>query len=166
MRRTVIIILLLLAGLFLGSCKEDSSDSIAQKEIRDILYDISVDFNLKNMYGIMDHVHDDYLHRGKIWHHFNNDWLNLMAQFSLLEIEILEIEVQSNKAVVHMRTRFSSVYEQIELNDPEDNGDISYFYRYNGVWMIYGNQLWLKKGVQRSLPVPSSSHIVDKLPRH
>lgn len=165
MLRKLIITALLFIGIFLGSCKEDSSDKIAQKEIRDILYDISVDFNLKNMYGIMEHLHTDYLHKGKIAYHFNTDWLDLMAQYSLLEIDVLYIELQDSKAIVHLRKKFSSSYETMEQNDPEDNGDISYFYRENGVWYVYGNQLWLKKGVQRSLPVPSSSHTVDNLPQ-
>ncbi len=141
MLRKLIITALLFIGIFLGSCKEDSSDKIAQKEIRDILYDISVDFNLKNMYGIMEHLHTNYWHKGKISYHFNTDWLNLMAQFSLLEIEVLYIELQDSKAIVHLRKKFSSSYETMEQNDPEDNGDISYFYRDNGVWYVYGNQL-------------------------
>ncbi len=146
-------ILILIVALLLGSCGEDDTEQLAQREIRDVLYDISTDFNLKDMYGILEHLHIDYLHKGKITHHFNSDWLSNMARFSLLEIEVLYIEIQDNKAVAHTRNKFSSSAENIILNEPEDNGDISYFYRDNGMWYVYGNQAWLKKGIKRNYEI-------------
>jgi uncharacterized GH25 family protein len=69
-----------------------------------------------------------------------------MAQFSLLEIEVLYIELMDNKAVVHSNNKFSSAVENVTLSEPEDSGDVSYFIRENGVWRIYGNQLWARQG--------------------
>jgi len=137
--------LFFLAGLLLlASCNTSDPETIAQKEIRDILYDLSVDFNLSDVAGIMDHVHEDYLHKGNNDHDFNDLWLDRMAQFSLLEIEVLYIEFEGDKAVVHSNNKFSSAIETVTLHEPEDSGDISYFKRENGVWLIYGNQMWAK----------------------
>lgn len=146
-------IFIIIVALLLSSCREDDSDRLAQREIRDILYDISTDFNLKDMYGIMEHLHPDYLHKGNISYHFNDKWLEHFARFSLLEIEVLYIEIQDNKAVAHTNNKFSSAAETIILHEPEDNGDVSYFYRDNGAWYLYGNQAWAKKGIKRSYDV-------------
>jgi len=145
MRKYLFAILVIIVLLAVTGCRDDDGDKAAQREIRDILYDISVDFNLKNVYGIMEHLHTDYLHKGNIAHHFNMRWLQHFDRFSLLEIEVLYIEIQDNKAVAHTRNKFISAYETMTLNEPADNGDISYFYRDNGVWYIYGNQQWFKK---------------------
>ncbi len=145
MRKYLVLIIALFILLVLTSCREDEGDKTAQREIRDILYDVSVNFNLKNVYGIMEHLHTDYLHKGNIAHHFNMKWLQYFDQFSLLEIEVLYIEIQDNKAVAHTRNKFISAYETMTLTEPEDNGDIAYFYRDNGRWYIYGNQQWYKK---------------------
>lgn len=130
--------------LFAVSCKTSDPEAIAQKEIRDILYDLSVDFNLDNISGIMDHVSSEYLHKGLISYHLNDLWLDRMAQFNLLEIEVLYIELEGDKAVVHSNNKFTSAIETVTLQEPEDSGDISYFRRENGVWRIYGNQMWAK----------------------
>ena len=143
------LLLLLLAITLIGvtSCGPDNSETIAKREIRDVLFDISANFNLKNIEGIMEHLHTEYLHKGMISYHFNDLWLDRMAQFSLLDIEILYIELQDNKAVVHSKNTFTSAIESVTLNEPEDSGDISYFIRQNGVWLVYGNQLWAKSPV-------------------
>lgn len=143
--KTPLYILILLAFsllLFTGSCKTSDPEAIAQKEIRDILYDISLDFNLNNISDIMDHVSGEYLHKGMISYHLNDLWLDRMAQFSLLEIEVLYIEIAGDKAVVHSNNKFSSSIENVTLQEPEDSGDIAFFRRENGVWRVYGNQMW------------------------
>ncbi|GAB1468668.1 hypothetical protein MASR2M64_14110 [Candidatus Cloacimonadota bacterium] len=152
MKKLIILVVVIVLALGFSSCNQDSSDTLAQKEIRDLLYSISTDFNLNQISPILDHLHLDYLHKGKIGHHFNIDWLNYMNRFSLLDIEVLYIEIEGAKAVAHTKNTFRSAYETEVHNEPEDNGEISYFYRDNGVWYIYGNQQWAKKGVQRALP--------------
>lgn len=150
MRKYLVLIIALFILLVLTSCREDEGDKIAQREIRDILYDVSVNFNLKDIMGILDYLPAQsdpiqYKHKGKILYHFNQEWNNYMSQFALLEIDVLHIEVNNDRAVAHIRKKFTSAYETLVHNDPEDNGDISYFGRYNGNWYIYGNQQWFKK---------------------
>ena len=140
MKRYLYLIFGILLMLALGSCESNDSDTIAQREIRDILYDISMEFNLKNISGIMEHLHIKYLHNGMTSYNFNALWLDRMAQYSLLEIEVLYIDLDDDYAVVHSKNKFTSHSETVTLNEPEDSGDISYFKRENGVWYIYGNQ--------------------------
>lgn len=140
MKRYLYLIFAILLMLALGSCESNDSDTIAQREIRDILYDISMEFNLKNMSGIMEHLHIEYRHKGMTSYNFNALWLDRMAQYSLLEIEVLYIDLDDDYAVVHSKNKFTSHSETVTLNEPEDSGDISYFKRENGVWYIYGNQ--------------------------
>ena len=140
MKRYLYLIFGILLMLALGSCESNDSDTIAQREIRDILYDISMEFNLKNMSGIMEHLHTEYRHKGMTSYNFNALWLDRMAQYSLLEIEVLYIDLDDDYAVVHSKNKFTSHSETVTLNEPEDSGDISYFKRENGVWYIYGNQ--------------------------
>lgn len=130
----------ILLMLMLCSCESSDSDTIAQREIRDILYDVSSDFNFENMDGIMEHLHIDYLHNGMNSYNFNMLWLDRMAVYSLLEIEVLYIDLNGDTAVVHSNNKFSNSTETQIFNEPDDSGDISYFRRENGVWYIYGNQ--------------------------
>jgi len=141
-----LLITLVLLAMLLSNCAESNPDSIAQQEIRDILYSLSLDFNMNDVAGIMEYLSTQYLHKGMISYNFNDLWLDRMAQFSLLEIEVLYIEVPDNKAVVHSNNKFTSATENVTLSEPEDSGDISYFIRENGVWRIYGNQHSAKGG--------------------
>lgn len=138
-------LILLFLGIALASCTTDDPNTIAQNEIRDVMYDISLDFNLGNIYGILDKVDDEYLHKGMIFWHLNQMWLDRLARFQLLEIEVLYIEIQNDLAVVHSKNTFTSSIETVVYNEPNDNGDISYFIRRNGQWLIYGNQAWIRK---------------------
>lgn len=133
----------ILLMLMLCSCESSDSDTIAQREIRDILYDVSSDFNLHIMDGIMEHLHIDYLHNGMNSYNFNMLWLDRMAEYSLLEIEVLYIDLNGDTAIVHSNNKFTSstgTHEIQIFKEPDDSGDISYFRRENGVWYIYGNQ--------------------------
>lgn len=146
MKYLVLLVLILLL-LLTGSCDADSAEAISQKEIRDLLYELSLDFNLGNVYGMLDKVHNDYLHKGKIVWHLNQEILDRMGRFQLLEIEVLYIELQGDRyAVAHTRDHYSSSLENVTYNEPESSGYFSYFYRDKGKWLIYGNQLWLAKG--------------------
>ena len=149
MKRLLLSLVLILVLLLVQSCKDTDADTIARNEIKDLLYDLSLDFNQHNIEGIMDHVHPDYLHKSMISWGFNDLWLDRMAQYSLLEIDVQFIDISNDKAIVTSTNTFTSAYETLVLNEPEDSGDIAYLIRDNGVWMLYGNQQWNKKGLPR-----------------
>jgi hypothetical protein len=144
------LIILILLSLVLLSCDTDDDYTLSQKEIRDILYDISLDFNLGNTFGIMNHVHQEYLHKGEFSWHLNEEILDRMGRFQLLEIEVLFIEFNGNYAVAHTRDHYKSSLEDYTYNEPEDTGYFSYFYRSGGSWLIYGNQRWMMKSANVS----------------
>ncbi|MCB5251765.1 MAG: hypothetical protein WC944_05325 [Candidatus Cloacimonadaceae bacterium] len=145
MKAALVLFALICLALF-TSCDLDDADSLAQTEIRDILYDLSLDFNLGNIYGMLDHVDNDYLHKGQITWHLNEEILDRMGRFQLLEIEVLYIEIDGNYAVAHTVDHYSSSIESVSYNEPEDSGYFSYFHRKQGSWLIYGNQFWIKSG--------------------
>lgn len=136
------ILFMILICASIASCDLDDPESFAQKEIRDILYEISLDFNLGDVVGIMDHVHQNYLHQGEITWQLNNEILDRMGRFQLLEIEVLYIEINGSYAVAHTIDHYSSSIENVSYEEPEYSGYFSYFYRENGSWLIYGNQSW------------------------
>jgi hypothetical protein len=139
------LISLIIILLLVGSCDKDSFEAVSQKEIRDLLYELSLDFNLGNAYGMLDKVHNDYLHKGNIVWHLNQEILDRMARFQLLDIEVLYIEFQGDRyAVAHTRDHYKSSIEDVTYNEPESSGWFSYLYRDNGAWLIYGNQMWAK----------------------
>ena len=132
----------MLLSLFLLSCDLDNEESLSQKEIRDILYDVSMDFNLGNTFGIMDHVHQEYRHNGKTFYQMNEEINRRRDRFQLLEIEVIFIDINGDYAVAHTRDHYRSSIENVTFNEPEDSGYFSYFFRSNGTWLIYGNQQW------------------------
>ncbi len=139
-------LLLIMGLLLLGSCDKEASETISQREIRDLFYELSLDYNLGNVYGILDRVHVDYLHKGNIVWHLNEEILDRMARFQLLEIEVLYVEFQGDRhAVAHTRDKYSSAIETVTYDEPESSGYFSYLYRDNNTWLIYGNQAWVKK---------------------
>ncbi len=142
----LILVALLLILLLTNSCNQEPSEAISNREIRDLLYDVALDFNLGNVYGILDKVHNDYLHKGDIVWHLNEEILDRMARFQLLDIEVLFVEFQGDHdAVVHSRDHYSSAIEDVSYNEPESSGYFSYLHRDNGSWLIYGNQQWFKQ---------------------
>jgi len=138
------LILVLLFSMLLLSCDLDDADSLNRKEIRDLYYDLQMDFNLGNVFGMMDRVHRDYLHKGQITWHLNNEILDRMGRFQLLEIEILYIEINGDYALVHSRDHYTSDIEDFVYQEPEDSGYFSYLKRIGGSWLIYGDQMWIK----------------------
>ena len=143
--KKIFILLALICLALCMSCKQDDSDNQAQNEIRDIFYDLTLDYNLGNIYGMMDLVDNNYLHKGKITWHLNEEILDRKARFPLLEIEVLYIEINGRFAVAHTIDHYSSSVEDADYNEPEYSGYFSYFHRNQGSWLIYGDQSWIKK---------------------
>lgn len=137
----VIALIILLFSLF--GCSLDDADTLSRKEIRDLMYDISLDFSLGNLYGIMDKVHPEYLHKGNVSYHLNQELRNRMARFTLLDIDVIYIELEGHHALVHTIDRYSSSIENVDYHEPENYGWMSYLKYDRGSWLIYGNQQWL-----------------------
>lgn len=140
MKPALPLLLLLLLALF--SCGDNSGNE-AETLIRDIIYDISRDFNWNEIDGIMDHVHPDYLHNGMYDYQLRILWLNRQAEYDLLSCEVSSVELWDNLATVHMIMTFeSSSGPPLSYSEPETHGDASFFLYEQGKWWLYGNQLW------------------------
>lgn len=139
----LLIILLIALLLALYGCDFDDADTLSRKEIRNLMYEISLDFNLGNTVGIMDNVHWNYLHNGDISYHFNQELINRMSRFNLLDIDVIYIELDGHYAVVHTIDRYSSSIENVSYNEPETQGWMSHLKYEKDGWMIYGNQQWI-----------------------
>src|SRR5690554_1944510 len=109
----ILIILICAMSMLLLSCDFDDADSLNRKEITDLFYDIEMDFNLGNVFGIMDRVHRDYLHKGDITGHLNEEILDRMGRFSLVDIEVIWIDLKGDYAVVHSRDVYQSEIETV-----------------------------------------------------
>ena len=136
-RHLSLIILLLL----LASCKLTKPEYSTENQIKNTLYGISNSFNNKDLAPIMNAVHEDYSHNGMIKWNLRELWLDRMARYSLLEINVVQITFNGDYyATVTMVMDFQDAAGNLVLNEPWDSGDISYFY-YNGrSWVICGNQ--------------------------
>ena len=139
------IIFLVLTLILVSSCDTENDEAISQRDIRNLMYGLSQDFNLGNVYGMLDRVHNEYLHKGQITYHLNQEILDRRARFQLLDIEVIYIEFRGDRhAIVHSRDHYQSSDENISFSEPEASGIFSYLVRDRGQWLIYGNQLWLK----------------------
>lgn len=144
----LLIVILLSVMLVIAGCDFDDADTLYRKEIRNLMYEIALDFSLGNTVGIMDKVHWNYLHNGDISYHFNQELINRMGRFSLLDIDVIYIELQGDYALVHTIDRYSSSIENVSYNEPETKGWMSYLKYERDGWMIYGNQQWISLKTQ------------------
>nr|MDK2850827.1 hypothetical protein [Candidatus Cloacimonadota bacterium] len=67
-----------------------------------------------------------------------------MGRFSLVDIEVLYIEIEGDYAVVYSTDVYQSDIESMTYHEPEDTGYFSFLKRVNGTWLIYGNQMSIK----------------------
>lgn len=127
--------------LVLLSCKSTSSPDYQDKvQIEDILADIATDFTWENIPGIMEHVHPDYYHKGMYDYQLRELWLDRRAQYELLEISVLNVDISGDYATASMRLTFTTADGSLSYLDPETSGDASYFFYDAGAWKLYGNR--------------------------
>ncbi len=134
------LLLLVLLCLLLPSCLLTSPESSDISQIKDLLYDISVSFNFKNVYPIMNLVHNDFLHDGLNPFTLRELWLNRMAEYQLLSIENIEVVVNGDYATASFRMVFEATGSTVTYMAPAELGDASFFYYHRGSWKLYGNQ--------------------------
>ena len=131
--------------LLLFSCGISDPDTAAERDIRDLIYELGRDFNWNNIDGIMGKMHPEYRHKGMYQMQLRQLWLDRLAQYSLMETSISRVEINGDYAIVFLQATFSSPSGSLTFIEPEDNGDYSYFYYDRGKWWIYGDQGWISK---------------------
>jgi hypothetical protein len=121
------------------------SIDIPIEEIRAFYREIAEDFILGNVYGILDKVHNDYLHDGNVVWHLSETILDRLQLYNHLEFEVLSIEfIGEQYATVTSLDYYSSSTDTVIYHEPEDSGYFSYLYKEDDVWMIIGNQMWAR----------------------
>lgn len=130
---------LLLILLLSFACTFDSENQ-DEKEIRDIIYDISRDFNWNDLGGIMEYVHPNFLHNGMYGFELEQLWQNRKAQYQLLTCQITDVEIDGDFATVFMTMTYESSTATDTFIEPTTHGDASYFHYDAGSWQLFGNQ--------------------------
>ncbi len=130
----------LLLAVLLFSCDVSSPKDADKAEIRDILDSIRDSFNQFDLPGIMQHYHPDF------WHNTNNYafekivWQERLAQYYLIDFSEITIDTQGDFATANFIMTLYDESGSVVSQEPDDNGDISYFYMELGSWKICGNE--------------------------
>jgi hypothetical protein len=127
---------ILFLAVLLFSCDVSSPEDADKAEILDILDAIKVSFNQFDLDGIMENYHPDFLHNTDNYIFEENVWQERIAQYYLIDFLDIEIELHYNFATVS----FTMKLDEDIFNEPEDHGDVSYFYRELVGWKICGNE--------------------------
>jgi len=115
------------------------------EDIHRLFAGLAMDFNYRNINGILSIMHNEYMHNGFVLWHLNQVILDRMELYDVLEIEVLNINIDGEYAVVTTRDRYCSETEDVTFNEPGDGGYFCYLYRVDGACKIYGNQSWQSK---------------------
>ncbi len=144
MNMKVLRILLLPFLLLLAACGISSPEQIGEREIEDILYEISQHYNRGDVNGIMAHTSIDYRHDGMQRMQLRQLWLDRMGRYPLLEISEVKVAFSGDYATASFRMSLISSEGTVVSEEPEDNGDLSYFYHDGVAWKLHGNQEYIK----------------------
>jgi len=136
--------ILLFLSMLNSSCGISDPQIGAEQEIRDLIYDVTQAYNWGDIDAIMELVHPEFRHEGMYSLQLRQLWLDRLARFPLLETNVTSVEVNGDYAVAHFSMLFTSSTESILSTEPQDNGDLSYFFYDAGKWQIYGDQGWIK----------------------
>ena len=130
------LILIFFLAVIIFSCDVSSPDDADKAEILDILDSIKDSFHQIDLSGIMQNYHPDFLHNTNNYVFEENIWQERLNQYFLIDFLDIEIELQYNFATVS----FIMKLDEDVFNEPEDHGDVSYFYREFDGWKICGNE--------------------------
>lgn len=135
--KTLIIIII----CFLTSCTNDlSKTEIAKANINDVIQRVEDAFNEMNINDIMKYYDEDFYHKGYNKYNQKIVWEDRMAEFNYCSFENINIDIDGDFAIVQFSMRLSSNSSEDLFFEPDDHGDLSYFKKINGSWMVYGNQ--------------------------
>ena len=137
MKPTIYIILISL--IFLTSCS-GSNKNIERSIIRDILQDIQISFNQRELDKILSYYHPDFFHKGKNIYAITNDWQHYLNTYLELNIEIIDIDIRDYEAIARIKITWKDQNTTYPTYiDPETKGEMSYFYLEQRDWKIIGN---------------------------
>lgn len=131
-----------LSLIILISCSGTTSpNQVSQYEIEEILENIEDDFNFGDLEGIMSYYHEEFRHNQTNYWEEETIWQLRLTDYNILKFENIEIDLNLPFARASFTMKLTNENGTDTFQEPEDHGDISYFYREDGVWKIYGNQV-------------------------
>lgn len=145
MKMKALRLLLIPILLLIASCGISSPELADERQIRDILYEISQDYNWGDIDGIMAHASIDYRHDGMQRMQLRQLWLDRMGRYPLLEITELKVTLSGDYATASFKMSLISSDQTVVSREPEDNGDLSFFYHDGVSWKLHGNQEYIKR---------------------
>lgn len=139
--------LIMLVIIFIGmlsGCKSTSSQDYNVSRINTILYNVRRAFNEHDIDTLMSHIHLNYLHKGQSRWAIREVWLNRMSNYQIIDFLNVAIFVDGNSARVEFTMKLQNADETVYTNEPNQNGDLSFFIYDNYDWSVYGNQFYYK----------------------
>ena len=131
--------IVILSLLLLISCN-GSKKNIEQSIIRDILQDIQISFNQRELDKILSYYHLDFFHKGRDIYAITNDWQHYLNIYLELNIEIIDIDIRDYEAIARIKVTWKDQNTTYPTYiDPETKGEMSYFYLDQRDWKIIGN---------------------------
>ncbi len=128
------------------TCSDSTSPkNVDEYLITSILEDIESDFSFGYIDSIMDHYHPNFLHNENNFADEQVIWEIRLLEYNEIEFTEIEISINDNFANAEFVMKLSSGEEVDIFNEPDDNGDISYFYYDLDEWKICGNNFSVKK---------------------
>ena len=122
-------------------CDISSPEEASEGEIENALVAIELAFDLHHIDDIMVYYGDDYLHNGDDIDDVRLDWEIRLNDYQEMDLSEIEIELNDDRATASLIRRYLNNNEiQQEYEDPEDNGDISYWVLEGNDWRIWGNR--------------------------
>jgi len=138
-------ILLFVLIILCISCSESTSPkNVDEYLINSILEDIESDFSFGFIEEIMNHYHPNFLHNENNFADEYVIWEIRLLEYNEIEFTEIEISINDNFATAEFVMKLSSGEDYDIFNEPEDNGDISYFYYDLDEWKICGNNFSVK----------------------
>ena len=138
-------ILLSVLTILCISCSESTSPKdVDEYLITSILEDIESDFSFGYIDSIMNYYHPNFLHNENNFADENVIWKIRLLEYNEIEFYEIEISINDNFATAEFNMKLSSGEDFYIFNEPEDNGDISYFYYDLDEWKICGNNFSVK----------------------
>ena len=126
------------------SCSESTSPKdVDEYLINSILEDIETAFAFEDIERIMNHYHPNFLHNESNFADEQVIW-EIRMEYNEIEFYEIEISINDNFATAEFVMKLSSGEDFDIFNEPEDHGDISYFYYDLDEWKICGNNFSVK----------------------
>jgi len=127
------------------SCSESTSPkNVDEYLITSILEDIESDFSFGFIEEIMNCYHPNFLHNENNFADEYVIWEIRLLEYNEIEFYEIEISINDNFATAEFVMKLSSGEDFDIFNEPDDNGDISYFYYDLDKWKICGNNFSVK----------------------